>query len=197
MATKVLITVQDGTPQQLVFANHAGDFSPTAANDIRITTDGSNETDVELVLLNLADGAAAQSAKGDLGANRAPSYAVRACIEMQVAAADAGGAVEFYWSPSQSGTAGTGNAGAASGAAAAYSGYSSDLADSVNQLQYVGTMPMTDDAVDSIQIGELGEFVPLNRYGSLIVKNECGQTIADTDDIEAHVVFDPIVPESQ
>ena len=75
MVAKLLVTEQDGTPKQLVFGDHAGDFSPTAANDLRITTDGSKETDVELVLLNLADGAAAQSAKVDLGANRADEYA--------------------------------------------------------------------------------------------------------------------------
>lgn len=197
MANKNLVTEMDGTPQQICFGNHAGDFSPTAANDLRITTDGSNETDAELVLLDLADGAAAQSAKVDLGANRAAAYVCRACIEMQVAAATAGGVVEFYWAPSHITTAGTGNPGGASGAAAAYSGYSADLADAVKQLVFIGAMVMTDDTVDSAQIGIVGVLRPLGRYGSLIVKNECGQTICDTDDIEAHVVLDPIVDELQ
>lgn len=194
MVAKVLVTEQDGTPAQLCFANHAGDFSPTAANDLR---DGHTETDVELVLLNLADGSAAQSAKGDLGANRAPQYSCKACIEMHVAAATAGGTIEFYWSSSDSSTAATGNMGGASGSAAAYSGYSSDLADAVKQLQFIGVMTMTDDAVDSVQIGFVGILEPVNRYGSLIVKNECGQTICDTDDIQAHIVLDPIIPETQ
>lgn len=193
MVAKILITEMDDAPPQICFANFAGDFNPTAANDLRKGTD----TPAELVLLNLADAAAAQSAKVDLGANRAEEYAVRACIEMQVAAATAGEIVEFYWSPSSSATAGIGNAGGCSGAAAAYSGYSADLADSVKQLQFIGAMTMTDDAVDSIQIGEVGILRSRERYGSLVVKNECGQTICDTDDIEAHVVLDPIVPESQ
>jgi len=197
MVAKLLITEQDGTPQQIVFGNHAGDYNPTAANDLRISTDGSNETDVELVLLDLADGAAAQSAKVDLGANRAEEYAVRACIEMQVAVADAGSVVELYWSPSHHATAANGNAGGCSGSASAYTGYSADLADSIKQLQFLGVLTMTDDAVDSVQIGEVGILRTRERYGSLVVKNEVGQVICDTDDIEAHIVFDPIIPESQ
>ena len=197
MVAKLLVTEQDGTPKQIVFGNHAGDFGPAAANDLRISSDGSNETDVELVLLDLADAAAAQSAKADLGANRAQAYRVRACIEMQVAAATAGKVVEFYWSESHHATAANGNAGGCSGAVGAYSGYSADLADAVNQLIPIGSMVMTDDAFDSAQIGTVGRLSPGERYGSLVVKNECGQTICDTDDIEAHVVLDPIIPETQ
>jgi hypothetical protein len=193
MATKILNTEMDDTPPQICFANFAGDFVPSAANDLRKGTD----TEGELALLNLADGAAAQSAKIDLSANFAETYIVTACIEMQVAAATAGAVVEFYWNASPISTAGTANMGGASGAAAAYSGYSSDLANSIGQLVFIGVMEMTDDAVDSAQIGYVGLLSPLHRYGSIIVKNECGQTICDTDDIEAHITLSPIVPESQ
>lgn len=193
MANKLLVQEQDGTPAQITFANFAGDFSPTAGNDLRVAAD----VEVELVLLNLADAAAAQSAKANLGENRAEEYAVRACVEMQVAAADAGGTVELYWSPSSSSTAATGNAGACSGAAAAYTGYSADLADAVKQLVFIGVATLTDDAVDSIQTCEVGILRPTQRYGSLVVKNECGQTICDTDDIETHVTLDPVIPELQ
>lgn len=193
MANKILRTPMDGTPEQLSFANHAGDFNPTAANILEVAT----PTDVELVLLNLADAAAAQSAKGDLGAKWAAQYVCTACIEMQVAAADAGSAVDFYWNASGITTAGTGNMGATSGAAAAYTGYSADLADSLKQLIYIGSMVMTDDAVDSAQIGFVGILSPPHRWGSLVVVNNTGQTICDTDDIEAHVVLSPIVDEVQ
>ncbi len=193
MANKVLLQPMDDTPAQISFANFADDFSPTAANDLREGTD----TETELVMLNLVDGAAAQSAKADLGAHFAERYALVAAIEMQLAAATAGEEIEFYWNASASPTAGTGNMGAASGSAAAYSGYSSDLADSVKQLIFIGTLVMTDDAVDSLQIGFVGELNPPHRYGSLIIKNECGQTICDTDDIEAHIVLNPIIPELQ
>ena len=180
-----------------MFGNHAGDFAPTATNDLRVTTDGSWETDVELILLDLTDGLAAQSAKADLGEDRAAEYVVRACIEMQVAPATAGEVVEFYWSPSHDSTPANGNAGACDGTAKAYSGYSSDLSDAVKQLVFIGVLTMTDDAVDSAQIGEVGVLRTRERYGCLVVKNEAGQAICDTDDIEAHVVFDPIIPESQ
>ena len=193
MANKILIQPMDNTPAQISFANFAGDFSPTAANDLRVGTD----TQCELVLLNLADAAAAQSAKVDLGAHFAERYALVACPEMQIAAATAGAVIEFYWNASGIVTAATGNMGGASGSAAAYSGYSSDLADSVKQLIYIGSMVMTDDAVDSVQIGYAGDLYPPHRWGSLIVKNECGQTICDTDDIEAHIVLNPIIPEVQ
>jgi len=197
MANKVLNQQMDGTPKQICFADHAGDFSPTAANDLRISTDGSNETDAELELLNVADGAARQSDQVDLGEHRAPSYACMAAIEMHVAAATDGDIIEFYWAPSMSATAATANPGGVSGSDSAYSGYSSDLDTAVKQLQYIGCMAMTDDAVDSLQIGFVGVFSPTDRYGTLVVKNECGQTICDTDDIETHVVLNPIVPEVQ
>lgn len=193
MVTKVLLTEMDDTPPQLSFANYAGDFNPTAGNDLRKGAD----TEVELVLLDLADAAAAQSTKADFGANRAEEYAVRACIEMQVAVADAGSVVEFYWSPSSAAAAATGNAGACSGAAGAYTGYSADLEDSIKQLQFIGVLNMTDDAVDSLQLGEVGVLRTRERYGSLVVVNRTGEKLCDTDDIETHVVFDPIIPEIQ
>ena len=193
MANKLLRTPMDGTPEQISFANHAGDFSPTAANDLQV----SSPTTGELVLLNLADAAAAQSAKVDLGAHWAPLYACVACIEMQVAAATAGSTVDFYWNASGIVTAGTGNMGAASGAAAAYTGYSADLADALKQLIFIGSMVMTDDGVDSAQIGMVGILSPPHRWGSLIVVNNTGQVICDTDDIEAHIVLSPIVDEIQ
>jgi hypothetical protein len=196
MVAKILVTEQDGTPKQISFAKHSV-LSPTAANELRATTDGSNETDVELELLNLADGNARQSAKVDLGANRAAEYTCRAAIEMQVAAATAGGEIEFYWSPSPSGTVGVGNSGGCSGADQAYTGYSADKDQSIQQLFFIGSMIMTDDGVDSLQIAEVGILRTTQRYGSLVIYNKCGQTICDTDAIESQIVLDPIIPESQ
>ena len=197
MVSKLLITEQDGTPKQIVFANHGGEFSPLANNDLRISTDGSNETDVECLFKDLADGAARESAKADLGENRAVEYNVRACIEMQSAAATAGSTVEFYWGPSQSSSAAVGNPGGLSGATGDYSGYSSDLADSVKQLDLIGVVTMTNDATPSIQISEVGVIRAKERYGCIVVKNETDQTVCDTGNLNSHVVFDPIIPESQ
>jgi hypothetical protein len=193
VANKALLTEPGGTPKQIVFANHADDFSPSTNNNLQEGT----PTEGELVLLNLADSAAAQSAKVDLGEKFAQEYAVIACLEMQLAAAVDGALVEFYWNASTSGTAAVADLAGATGAAGAYSGYSSDLATSILQLIPIGSMVMTDDAFDSIQIAFVGTLYPPSRYGSLIIKNECGQTICDTDDIEAHVVLNPVVPELQ
>lgn len=194
MATnKVLRKPLDDTPPQIAFANFAGDFNPTAANDLRVGAD----TQAELVLLNLANAAAAQSAKVDLGAIYADEYGCVACIEMQVAAATDGATVDFYWNHSGIVTAGTGNMGAASGAAAAYTGYSADLATALRQLTRIGSLTLTDDAVDSIQVGFVGILRPIHRWGSLIVVNNAGQVICDTDDVEAHIVLGPIVPDIQ
>lgn len=193
MANKLLLTPMDDTPPQISFANFAGDFSPTAANDLRVGVD----TEVELVLLNLANAAAAQSAKFDFGVHWTELVVCMACIEMQVAAAAAGSSVDFYLNSSPSVTAGTANMGAASGAAAAYTGYSADLEDALKQLIPIGSLIMTDDAVDSIQVGMVGIVAPPHRWGSLIVVNNTGQVICDTDDIEAHITLSPIIPELQ
>jgi len=120
-----------------------------------------------------------------------------AAMEWQVAAATAGEVITFHMNASRSTTAAVANLGGTSGAAAAYTGYSADLVDAVKQLIFVGTMAQTDDTVDSLQIGYVGIYAPPQRHCSLVVKNEAGQTLCDTDDIEAHVTLDPIVDEIQ
>ncbi len=193
MPDKVLLTEMDGTPEQIAFANFAGDFSPSTNNDLRVST----PITVELVLLNLLNAAAAQSAIVDLGVNFAERYSCDGLIEMQVAAADDGEVVEAWWASSPSGTAAVANKGAVSGVASAYTGYSADLATAIKQLTFIGNMTMTDDTVDSAQIGEFGELYPTHRFGSLVIRNLSGQTICDTDDIEAHIVLNPVIPEIQ
>lgn len=192
MANKVLLDEQDGTPVQISFADHATDFSPTAANSLEVGT----PTDVQLDLTSLADGSARQSAKVDLGAIRAPAYHVRCAFEM-AATPTAGDIIELYWAPSGSGTAGTANPGGVSGADAAYSGYSSNLADSVKQLIYIGAFVCTVQVTTTVQIAEVqGMLVPPERYGSLVVKNESGAAF-HSDAVESHVVFDPVFLEVQ
>ena len=48
----------------------------------------------------------------------------------------------------------------------------------------------------TVQVAEVGMFTPSERYGSLVVKNESAAAF-HSDDVESHVVFDPIVPEVQ
>jgi hypothetical protein len=83
-----------------------------------------------------------------------------------------------------------------SGSDAAYSGYSSNLAASVLQLDLIGVFVCTAQATGTVQVAEIGYFSPSERYGSLIVKNESAAAF-HSDDVESHVVFDPIVPEIQ
>lgn len=192
---KILITQQDGIPKQIVFADHATDFSPTAANDLRLTTDGSNELDVQLSFASLADGAAQQSAKFDLGTDYAKAYRIRCAFEL-AATPTAGEQIELYFGESQSGTAATANPANLTGSDAAYAGYSSNLAASVAQLNLAGIFICTAQATATVQVGLAGIWYPTNRYGMLVVKNESGAAF-HSDDVECHIVLDPVVDEGQ
>jgi len=191
MANKILITEMDGTPEQICFADFDGDFSPTGANDLRFSTPTSSQ----LILAGLADGSAVQSAKVDLGAKRAEAYKARAAFEM-AATPTSGDMIELYWSPSSSSTPATGNAGGVTGASGTYAGYSSNLAASLRQLDLIGVFVCTVQTTATVQVAEVGIFQPTERYGSLVVRNESAAAF-HSDDVECHVVFDPIVPEVQ
>jgi len=193
MANKVLVLEMDSAPDQITFADFAGDFSPTAANDLRHAS--AADTEVQMALAAVADGAAWQSTKADLGSLRAAEYHVRAAFEM-AATPTAGAIIELYWAPSQHATAANGNPGGASGASGAYAGYVANLAASVKQLQFIGAFICTANATATVQIAEVGILRATERYGSLIVKNESNAAF-HADDVESHVVFDPIIPEIQ
>ena len=191
MVNKILVTEMDGTPEQICFADFGGDFSPTGANDLRFSTPTSSQ----LILAGLADGSAVQSAKVDLGAKRAEAYKARAAFEM-AATPTSGDMIELYWSPSSSSTPATGNAGGVTGASGTYAGYSSNLAASLRQLDLIGVFVCTVQTTATVQVAEVGIFQPTERYGSLVVRNESAAAF-HSDDVECHVVFDPIVPEVQ
>lgn len=193
MVSKILVQEMDGTPKQICFADHAGDFNP--ANDLRASTDGSLETDCQITLASLANAAGRQSAKVDLGENRADEYKVRAAFEI-AATPTAGLTIDLYWAPSWSATAGTGNPGNVTGSDAAYAGYSANLSETLLQLEFIGSFICTVQATGTVQYGEVAVFSPGERYGSLIVVDNSGAAL-HSDDVESHIVFDPIVPEQQ
>lgn len=196
MATsKFLRKPMDGTPKQIVFADHAGDFSPTAANDLRISTDGSNELDAQMAIAGLANGSYWQSAKFDFGALFAEFYDIRGAIE-HAATPTAGNAWTLYLAYSDNGTAGIGNSGGASGSSASYTGYSSNAAASVLQLHNIGPLVVTAQATATVQVMEGRRFSPRSRYASLIVLNGSGAAV-HSDDVECHIVFNPVVIEGQ
>ena len=147
MALPDSFVVQTGTP---IILGVTAAYAPTARYDL--DDSGTGITDV-LDLISVAAAGAEQSAKFDFGANRAPYYAVHACVEMAVAAT-AGGTIDFYISPSWSATAGTGNAGNSSGASGAYTGTTSGtVAESVPQLQRVGSLVATPDVTTNAMMG--------------------------------------------
>ena len=193
MANKVLVLAMDSAPDQITFADFGGDFNPTAANDLR--ADGVVDTECQLALTGLADTTAVQSTKVDLGSLRAAEYHVRAAFEM-AATPVAGDVIELYWAPSQHATAANGNPGGASGATGAYAGYAANLAASVRQLIFIGPFVCTANVTATVQVADVATFSPPERYGSLIVKNESAAAF-HSDDVECHVVFDPIIPEIQ
>lgn len=187
MANEVLQKV--GT--QISFADHAGDFSPAAQTSLEQGT----PTDVQISLASLADGSGRESAKFDFGATRARSYSVMASIEF-AATPTTGEVVEFYLAPSPDSTAANGNPNNIDGADAAAPSGIGTLAELVKACQFIGSFTCTDDATTAVQTAYCGKFEPKERYGILIVKNETGAAF-HSDDVEIHVVFNPIVDEIQ
>lgn len=175
---------------QLLFRD-VTDFSPATATDLRSGTPTAYQLDVTSV----ANDAARQSDKFDLGATRAPYYYVRAALEF-AATPTAGNLVEVYIAWSNSGTAGNGNPAAITGADAAYTGYSSNLDASLQQLDFIGTMIVTAQATATVQVANVGGFAPKGRYGSLVFVNRSGAAM-HSDAVESHIVFDALVDEAQ
>jgi hypothetical protein len=173
---------------QLSFADHAGDFSP--ANSL----EQGGHTDVQFSLAALTAGEYRQSTKADLTATRALQFSVMAQIEWSVAPT-AGGTVNFWWGPTPDSAAPS--PGGLGESDADYHGYGADdasAAEAVAQLQYIGALVATADA--TIQTAFVGTFSAPERYGILVATNGSDQTL-NADDVEMHVVIDPIVDEIQ
>jgi len=179
---------------QIVFADHAGDFSPAGANDLR----QGGETDVQLQTASVADAAAVQSTKVDLGDPRPESFDVSGVLEL-AATPTAGETVDLYWAPSPDPTAGDANPGGVSGADGAYTGSSSNLAASLKQLNFIGSLVVTEvETSEGVQIIAPGiVFFPSQRHGSLVLVDESGAAF-HSDDVETHIVLTPsLIPDIQ
>ena len=187
MANEILVKV--GT--QFSFADHAGDFGPTAANDLEQGT----PINVQLITASVADAAARESAKLDFGAVRAKRYSLMGAVEM-AATPVTGDVIELYWCASPDPTAANGNPGYCTGADAAYTGSPATLAEGVAQLIFIGAFVCSADGTAIVQIQQIGVFSPPERYGSLVVKNESGAAF-HSDDVETHFVLNPIIDEVQ
>jgi len=177
------ITLEVGT--QLLFNDSSAYVPLDALGSIELAT----PTDVEMNLIGVLDTAAYGSAKADLTANRALAYSVIAALEM-AATPTTGEPVNFYWCPSPTSVAGDGNPGYVTGLDADYTGTPGTLAEGLALLQYIGTLICTADA--AVQVAIINpKFEPSERYGTLIVENQSGATIA-TDAIETAIAFTPI-----
>lgn len=190
MANEVL--VKTGT--QIAFGI-AASFNP--ADDGTNFVDDLATIDYAITQAALANAAGRQSIKADLGATRAARYTVYAAVDFTDETPSATGTVDYYWAPSNSGTAGVGNIAGNSGADAACPDGalgSITLAEFIKQCQFIGQLACHDGA--SVQNGLVGVFAPCSRYGQLIVVNNSGDAF-EADDVEMHVVFDPIVDEIQ
>lgn len=142
--------------------------------DYSATNSGYTRTH-QIDLTSIANGAARQGAKADLGATRPARYSVIVSIELDVAPT-AGNEVHFYWSASPSGTAGTGNMGGAGGSDAAYK--AGEEAEWAKQLIYMGSLVCTADAATVVQRQCINSaFVPPERYGMPVVLNSSGQAL--------------------
>ena len=185
MANKILIGA-NATP--LVWADTA-DYAG----------DGGTRTH-QILLAALAAAAARQGAKADIDnglvTNRfARRYAVTMRIEFDVAPAD-GGSVDLYWAASLSSIAATANPGGTTGSDAAYTGTAgSTLAESLNQLQFLGSLLVTNDAATVVLQTTFIAELPL-QYGMPVVVNNGSQAL-EGDDIEMSITFTPLEDEVQ
>ncbi len=175
---------------QISFATHAN-YAPDAGEVIEFVSPAVTQVSIEMAFLNLGDGTARQSVTADLGVVRATEYLVKCALEWDVSVPTTAKTVDFYWAGSDHATAATGLPGNALGTDSVYDGAPATLAEGLGQLIYIGSFQVSAD--QTVQTGDVGVFSPRHRYGSLIVVNNSGQTIADTDSNETAVVMNPVV----
>jgi len=171
------------------------ELTPTVwADTTDYNGDGGTRTH-QIDLTGLAAAAARQGAKADLGATRAPRYAVTARIEFASAPTDLD-TVEIYMGPSLSATAATANPGGLTGADAAYTGTAgSTLAESLLQLDYIGTLTCTNDGT-TVVLQQTWVYSPPLRYVSPVVVNSATPAFV-ADAVEMSITMMPLVDEVQ
>ncbi len=161
--------------------------------------DGGTRTH-QILLATLAAAAARQGAKADIDNGLvtdrfARRYTVTLRVEFDVAPAD-GGTVDLYWAASLSSTAATANPGGTTGSDAAYTGTAgSTLAESLLQLQFIGSLSVTNDAATVVQQQAFLAELP-TQYGMPVLVNNGSQAF-EGDDIEMSITFTPLEDEIQ
>ncbi len=154
----------------------------------------------QIDLTSIAAAAARQGAKVDMDTGGvtdrfARRFGVTLRVEFDVAPAD-GGSVDLYWAASLSGTAGTANPGGTDGTDSAYTGTAgSTLAESLLQLQFIGSLMVTNDAATVVQQQAFIVEIP-TQYGMPVLVNNGSQAF-EGDAIEMSISFTPLEDEIQ
>ncbi len=184
MALPDFLELNVGT--QLVFGDHATDFVGGATK----TSLEVAGTDVQLDLTSVADTAGRESAKFDLTADFQFMYALIASYEF-AATPVTGENVEHYIAPTPIAAAANGNIMNIDGVDAAAPSGIGTLAELVDASVPVGNFKCTNDATGAVQTAFIGIYIPMFRYGILIVKNESGAAF-HSDAVESHLVLVPV-----
>lgn len=158
-----------------------------------VSTGSGYTRTAQIDLTSIANNAAREGAKVDLGATRAAKYSVHLGMEIDVAPT-AGNLVEVYFSWSASATAGTGNDGGAAGSDQAYKAGEED--EWKKQLDGPYLMVLTNDAAPTVQRQMAGTLRALQRYVSPVVVNKSGQAF-EGDAVEMYIALVPIIDEIQ
>ena len=180
------------TGQQFIFADHAADFVGGAA---KTSLEQAGSTDVQLDMTSVADTAARESAKVDLGATRAEKYSFIITAEF-AATPVSGERVDLHWAASPDATPADGNPNSIDGVDAAAPSGIGTLAELQLACRFVGSAYVTNDATAAVQTLEIGNFSPPERYGILLVTNESGAAF-HSDAVEIHISMTEILPDIQ
>lgn len=125
---------------------------------------------------SVTNGNGRQGAKGDLGTSKTGMYMMKITSSVG-SAATAGLSMDVYWGGSPNATAGSDNPGGLSGTDATFNTTPTEYA---AQLQFVGSLVLSNNAGTGVQTQMIGPF-PLNfRYGMPAVINSSGQTSGGT-----------------
>lgn len=180
MPSQMLVEFAAASPNEIVFADFAGDFGDSVAG-----------TEVQLSLASIGAAAARQSTKGDLGANAADEYAVEVTLEWG-SAPTAGDPVLIYFGFSDNSTAATLNPGTLTGT----DGAGVTAANARARLFLAGIFTADASASGTVQRGTVGWIRPPMRYVMCNVYNGSDQSF-HSDDVEMYVRLLPRVIEAQ
>lgn len=129
-----------------------------------------------LTCTSVTNGNAQQGGKGDLGTPRARKFV--ALVTFSVAsAATAGLEIEVWWAPSPSITPGTLNPGSTTGVDGTFNTTPTEYK---AQLQFLGSLVLSNNAGTGVQAAVLGPFIPKFRYGMPVIINASGQALSAT-----------------